>query len=196
MGDAMKVLVASGAVRKGHFLLTSGRHSDTYVEKFRLLEKPDVAERLLGQLADAFQEAKVDVVLSPAVGGIIVGYEVARKLGVRAIFAEREQGGLTLRRGFRLHRGERCLVVEDVVTTGGSLREVLDVAEKAGADIVGVGVLVDRSGGALRVPYPITTLAEMDATSWSPHDCPLCRAGEPLEQRGSRSLGSDGDGKR
>lgn len=186
--DAMAVLTASGAVRRGHFLLTSGRHSDTYVEKFRLLERPELAGPLLKQLADNFTDAGVDVVLSPAVGGVIVGYEIARHLGARSVFAERENGKLTLRRDFQLGRGERCLVVEDVVTTGGSLLELLEVATVAGVAIVGVGLIVDRSGGKLQLPYPVKTLARIDAPSWEPEHCPMCRAGEGLEQRGSRGL--------
>lgn len=189
MGDVLTVLEQSGAVRRGHFLLTSGRHSDVYVEKFRLLERPDLAGPLLKQLADPFRDEAVEVVLSPAVGGIIVGYEVARHLGARAIFAEREQGVLTLRRGFVLAPGTRCLVVEDVVTTGGSVREVLSLAEQAGAHIVGVGLLVDRSAGRFNVPYPVHTLTTLTAPSWTPGACPLCAAGVPLEQRGSRALG-------
>lgn len=190
MGDVMDVLVASGAVRKGHFLLTSGLHSDTYVEKFRLLERPDLAGPLLARLAEEFADEGVEVVLSPAVGGVIVGYEVARALGVRAVFAEREAGSLTLRRGFELRRGERCLVVEDIVTTGGSVRELLDVAEAAETDIAGVGLVVDRSGGKWPWRYATKALARLEAPSWEPEHCPGCRAGLPLEQRGSRGLGS------
>lgn len=187
--DALEILKQSGAVRNGHFLLTSGRHSDTYVEKFRLLERPDLAGPLLGRLAETFRVEAPEVVLSPAVGGIIVGYEVARHLGARAIFAEREEGRLRLRRGFELRRGERCLVVEDVVTTGGSLVEVLAVAEEAGAQVVGVALLVDRSGGKLDLPVPVRALVTVDAESWEPEHCPVCRRGVPLEQRGSRGLG-------
>jgi len=188
--EAMQTLLACGAVLKGHFLLTSGRHSDTYVEKFRLLERPDLTAGLLGRLAERFRDAGVQVVLGPAVGGIIVAYEMARQLGVRAVFAEREAGQLTLRRGFQLRPGERCLVVEDVVTTGGSVREALAVARKAGALVVGVALLADRSGGrALDLGVPVEYLVSLDAPSWEPDACPLCRAGVPLEQRGSRALG-------
>lgn len=194
MDDVMDVLVASGAVRKGHFLLTSGLHSDTYVEKFRLLERPDLAGPLLARLATHFADAGVEVVLSPAVGGVIVGYEVARALGVRAVFAEREAGRLTMRRGFQLGRGERCLIVEDIVTTGGSVRELLDVAEAQEADIVGVGLVVDRSGGQWPWPYATKALASLDAPSWDADDCPGCRAGLPLERRGSRELGKTSKG--
>lgn len=187
--DVLAVLTESGALQRGHFLLTSGRHSDTYVEKFRLLERPELAGPLLGRLAEQFRDVRPQVVLSPAVGGIIVGYEIARHLGARAVFAEREAGRLVLRRGFQLGPGERCLVVEDVVTTGGSLMEVLAVAEEAGADIVGVGLLVDRSAGRLQGPWPIRALATVNAESWAPEQCPVCRKGIPLVQRGSRGLG-------
>ncbi|MBO8141654.1 MAG: orotate phosphoribosyltransferase [Firmicutes bacterium] len=186
---AMQTLVESGAVLTGHFLLTSGRHSNQYVEKFRLLERPDLTERLLSDLARRFRSMNVEVVLGPAVGGIIVAYEMARQLGVRAVFAEREGGRLTLRRGFRLRPGERCLVVEDVVTTGGSVREAVAVAQRAGGDVAGVALLVDRSGGrALNLGVPVEYLVAFEAPSWDPAECPLCRQGVPLEHRGSRDL--------
>ncbi|HEY8496025.1 MAG: orotate phosphoribosyltransferase [Limnochordales bacterium] len=187
--EVMETLVKSGAVLQGHFLLTSGQHSDTYVEKFRLLERPDLAEPVVRALADRFRGEGVQVVLGPAVGGIIVAYEMARQLGARAVFAERQDGRLTLRRGFRIQPGERCLVVEDVVTTGGSVREVLEVARQAGADVVGVAVLADRSGGrALDLGVRVEYLLSLEAPAWDPDDCPLCRAGVPLEKRGSRDL--------
>lgn len=188
MGHMLQLLQESGAVRQGHFLLTSGLHSDTYVEKFRLLEHPDLAGPLLQSLANRFRDKDVQVVLGPAVGGVIVAYEVARHLGVRAIFAEREQGELTLRRGFQLGEGERCLIVEDVVTTGGSVNEVIALAEKAKADIVGVGLLIDRSAGSYTSSYPTEALATLDVSGWQAADCPLCQKGIPLEQRGSRGL--------
>ena len=185
----MEILLASGAVLKGHFLLTSGQHSDMYVEKFRLLERPDLAEPVLRRLADRFRDAGVEVVLGPAVGGIIVAYEMARQLGARAIFAERQWGHLTLRRGFQLRPGERCLVVEDIVTTGGSVREALAVARRHGAHIVGVAVLADRSGGqALDFGVPVEYLVSLNVPHWEPTECPLCRAGVPLEHRGSRDI--------
>lgn len=188
-GRVLQVLRESGAVRSGHFLLTSGRHSDTYVEKFRLLERPELAGPLLGELAARFRDDGVSVALGPAVGGIIIAYEIARHLGARAVFAERAEGRLTLRRGFRIEPGERCLVVEDVVTTGGSLRETLAVARGAGADVVGVALLVDRSGGADVAPgLRVESLARITAESWDAATCPLCAQGVPLEQPGSRAL--------
>ncbi len=187
--DVMETLLASGAVLKGHFLLTSGQHSDMYVEKFRLLERPDLTEPIMRMLADRFRGAGVEVVLGPAVGGIIVAYEIARQLGVRAVFAERQWGNLTLRRGFKLRPGERCLVVEDVVTTGGSVREALGVARRAGADIVGVALIADRSGGqALDFGVPVEYLVSLDVPHWDADQCPLCRAGVPIEHRGSRDV--------
>lgn len=188
MEETLRLLEQSGAVRKGHFLLTSGLHSDTYVEKFRLLENPRLAGPLLHSLAERFQNKNVQVVLGPAVGGIIVAYEIARHLGVRAIFAEREEGKLTLRRGFQLAKGERCLIVEDIVTTGGSVKEVVALAKDAGAEIVGVALLIDRSGGALQLPYPTESLTTLHVPSWEPQNCPACRQGIPLERRGSRFL--------
>lgn len=186
---AMDVLHQSGAVRTGHFLLTSGKHSDTYVEKFRLLERPELAGPLLEELAHRFRGERVSVVLGPAVGGIIIAYEVARHLGARAVFAERVDGRLTLRRGFHINPRERCLVVEDVVTTGGSLREALDVARTAGADVVGAALLVDRTGGQDIAPgIRVESLARVGAQTWDPDGCPQCAAGVPLEQPGSRAL--------
>jgi len=190
---ALDVLRRSGAVRSGHFLLTSGKHSDTYVEKFRLLERPQLAGPLLGQLAARFQDQRVSVVLGPAVGGIIIAYEMARHLGARAVFAERADGRLTLRRGFRIEPGERCLVVEDVVTTGGSLLETLAVARAAGAEVVGAALLVDRSGGVDFAPgIRVESLTRIQAASWEAGACPLCAAGAPLEQPGSRRLQATG----
>lgn len=189
MKQAIDILEQSGAVRTGHFLLTSGKHSDTYVEKFRLLERPELAGPLLGSLADRFRDVGVEVVLGPAVGGIIIAYEIARHLGARAVFAERVGHHLTLRRGFHIKPGERCLIVEDVVTTGGSLRETIGVARDAGGNIVGAALLVDRSGGADIAPdIPVECLVRLQARSWDPADCPQCAAGQPLEQPGSRHI--------
>lgn len=194
MTQPIDILRQSGAVRSGHFRLTSGRHSDAYVEKFRLLERPELAGPLLGSLAERFRDSGVQVVLGPAVGGIIIAYEIARHLGARAVFAEREDGRLTLRRGFHIEPGERCLVVEDVVTTGGSLREAIDVARGTGADIVGAALIVDRSGGADIAPgVRLERLVEMQVDSWDPADCPLCAADVALEQPGSRGLQGSGE---
>lgn len=186
--EIMTILEKTGAYLQGHFLLTSGRHSDRYFEKFRVLQYPHYAAQLCGEIAHRFQHTAVDVVVGPAVGGIIIAYEVARHLGTRAMFTERENGKMTFRRGFTITPGERVLVVEDVITTGGSVREVLEVVEKAGGQVQGVGVLVDRSNGRVDLGYRLEALLTVDVSSYLPEDCPLCAANVPLTQRGSRHL--------
>ncbi len=188
--EILDYLRRTGALQEGHFILTSGRHSDRYFQCARLLQHPAIADRLTDMLADRFREADVEAVVSPAVGGILVGQGVARALGVRAIFTEREEGVMVFRRGFSLEEGERVLVVEDVVTTGGSVREVLEAVRAAGAEPVGAGVLVDRSPGGADLGVPTVSLLRMAAESWDPRSCPLCEEGEvPAVKPGSRGLG-------
>jgi orotate phosphoribosyltransferase len=174
-----------GAMHRGHFRLSSGRHSDRYLQCARVLEHPRVAASLGEALAARYHDA-ADVVASPALGGILIGYAVAYALGVRFVFTERSGGVMTLRRGQALDRGERVLVVEDVVTTGGSAAEVLALAEAAGATIAGVGSLVDRSEQP--PAFRLEALLKVDATSWDPDDCPLCARGEGLTTPGSRAV--------
>jgi len=179
----------AGALLEGHFLLSSGRHSPVYFQCALVLQDPTRAEDLCGRLARAFSDERVETVLAPAIGGIVVAHEVARALGARAVFAERQAGQMTLRRGFAIARGERVLLVEDVVTTGGSLREVQQMAIDAGADVVAVAALVDRTSG--RDPgfgMPLTALVQMEAPTFVPEDCPQCRDGLPLVKPGSRSV--------
>lgn len=184
------LLTEVGAVSRGHFALSSGRHSDIYVEKFRALELPPVADRLGAALAGRFAETPVDVVLAPAVGGIVLGFCVAKALGVRSIFAERVDGEMRLRRGFGLGPSEQVLVVEDVVTTGKSLREVLEIPNRE--NLAGIGCLVDRSGGSESVwPARFESLCTLEAVSWAAEDCPLCAAGVPKSAPGSRYLGGE-----
>ena len=168
---------------KGHFVLSSGRHSDVYVEKFRALEKPPLAMTLGRELADRFRDKAVDVVLSPALGAIVLGFATATHLAARFIVAEREQGRMVLRRGFEIAPGEKVLVIEDVVTTGLSLNETLDLVPPG--ELVGIGVLVDRSGTS---DERVTALARVDASSWEKADCPLCAEGIPETAPGSRHL--------
>lgn len=186
--EIMAILEQTGAYIEGHFLLTSGRHSDRYFEKFRVLEHPQYAEGLCRELARRFQDVPIDVVIGPAIGGIILAYEVARQLGARAIFAEREDGKMRLRRGFAIKPSENVLVVEDVVTTGGSIREVLELVEKTGGYIQGVGILMDRSGGAIDLGYRLEALVTLNIQSYEPTNCPLCKQGIPITQRGSRNI--------
>lgn len=174
------------ALLEGHFLLTSGLHSGHYFEKFALLQHPRKTEALCKALADRFQEDGVQVVVGPAVGGILLAHEVGKHLGTRAIFTEREAGRMALRRGFAIAPGERVLVVEDVVTTGGSVREVLDVVTAVGGEVVGVALLVDRSGGTVDFGVPVEALLTLKVEAYPPDQCPLCRDGLPLTSRGSR----------
>jgi orotate phosphoribosyltransferase len=177
---------ATGGLLTGHFRLSSGLHSDTYLQSALVLQHPVHAERLGRALAGPFEGDRVQVVVSPALGGIVVGHEVARALGARSLFAEREEGLMRLRRGFAIAPGERCLVVEDVVTTGGSTREVIRVVEEAGGALVGVGTLIDRSGGTATFPVKRAALATLAVPTWKPEDCPLCKAGGPAVKPGSR----------
>jgi len=175
------MLEAAGAVRRGHFLLTSGRHGDLFLLCAQVLQYPDRAARLAEAMAEPFRDRRVDVVIGPAVGGIILAHEVARRLGARAIFAEK--GGteaMALRRGFTLGRGEQVLAVEDALTTGGSIRKVLEVVRSHGAEVDGVSVLVDRSGGQADLGVPLRALLTLEVDAWQPDHCPLCRSGVPL----------------
>jgi orotate phosphoribosyltransferase len=176
----------TGALLSGHFLLSSGLHSPVYFQCALVFQHPERAEMLGAELASRFQGGPVDLVVSPAVGGIVVGQEVGRALGVRAIFAERESGQMKLRRGFRIERGERVLVVEDVMTTGGSTSEVMRVVIEEGGEVMGVGVVVDRSGGSFLRDVLLKSLAQIEAVTYSPEECPLCRDKVPLVKPGSR----------
>lgn len=180
---------STGALLRGHFRLTSGLHSDTYLQSALVLQFPDHAQRLGAALAEPSRGERVAAVVAPAIGGILVAHEVARALGARALFTEREDGRMTLRRGFALDPGERCLVVEDVVTTGGSTREVIVAVERAGAAVVGVGALVDRSGGTATFAQPFQALLRITVPNYPPDACPMCRDGVPVVKPGSRPPG-------
>jgi orotate phosphoribosyltransferase len=177
----------SGALLDGHFRLTSGLHSPGYLQSALVLQHPAHAETLGRALADRLRTLAPTVVLSPALGGLIIGHEVARSLGVRALFAERQDGKLTLRRGFSLEATDRVVVVEDVVTTGGSTRETIDVARGAGAQVVGAGSIIDRSGGRSTLDVPFQPLVTLRLATYDPAACPLCAAGEPVVKPGSRN---------
>jgi orotate phosphoribosyltransferase len=181
-----ELLKKCGAYQEGHFELRSGRHSGGYVEKFRLLERPEIASELCRAMAEAFGDAGIERVVGPALGGVIIAYEVARVLGVPCAFAERVGEKLEFRRGFQFRHGERVLVVEDIVTTGGSAREVVEAARHAGADPVGAAVLVNRSGKPLDLGTPAIALLQLDIVSYPPAECPLCREGLPLHAPGSK----------
>lgn len=186
--EVEEIFRCSGAYLEGHFLLTSGLHSPAYLEKFSVLQHPQYTTRLCGELARLFREAGVETVVGPVTGGMILAYEVARQLGVRFLFTEREQGVMTLRRGFTLRPQERVLVVEDVLTTGSSAREVVELCRRLGAEVVGAGVLVDRSGGQAVLGMPYRALWTLKVAAWPPEECPLCRRNVPLTSRGSRHL--------
>jgi orotate phosphoribosyltransferase len=178
----------TGALLSGHFLLSSGLHSDCYLQSAVVLQQPDIATKLCAALADSFRDQRIEVVIAPALGGVIVSHETARALGVRALFAERVNGILTLRRGFVIKPGEKVLVVEDVITTGKSTRETIDVVRQAGGMVIAAGSLIDRSGGKADLGVPYHSLTKLDVPIY-PHDaCPLCRTGSIPVKPGSRGL--------
>jgi orotate phosphoribosyltransferase len=178
----------SGALLEGHFRLSSGLHSTGYLQCALVLQHPASAERLGRGLAERVRDCGANVVLSPALGGLIIGHEVGRAIGVRTIFAERQDGVLVLRRGFLLSETDRVLVVEDVLTTGGSTRETMQVATAAGARVVGAASIVDRSGGSAVFDVPFAALLQIDLPSYSPESCPLCAKGLPVVKPGSRPV--------
>lgn len=186
--DALRrELDARGALLRGHFRLSSGRHSDRFIQKFRILEDPRIVESVAAEIVARCRSSEPTVVVSAAVGGIVLGYETARQLGTKAIFVEKEEGGVpALRREFALTPESRVLVVEDVVTTGGSVREVIDVARSFGAQVVAVGVIICRGPADFGVPTSV--LLEYPVASYDPSSCPQCIAGEPLSEPGSRFI--------
>ena len=177
----------SGALLEGHFKLSSGLHSAKYLQSALVLQYPDLAERLGAALAEQVRGLNATAVLSPALGGIVIGQEVGRALGVRALFAERQDGTLTLRRGFALSAQDRVLIVEDVITTGGSTRETIAVARGAGAQVVGAAGIVDRGTDASRVSVPLHTLVRLEVPAHPPESCPMCAEGQAVVKPGSRA---------
>jgi orotate phosphoribosyltransferase len=181
----------SGALLEGHFRLTSGLHSSGYLQCALVLSHPEWAETLGRAIAERMRGARATVVLSPALGGVVIGHEVARALGIRALFAERQDGMLTLRRGFTLSDNDRVLVVEDVMTTGGSTKETMDVATAAGVQVVGAASIVNRSGRPMKfdnVDVPVESLLEYSLPTYEPDQCPLCAQGLPVVKPGSRQV--------
>jgi orotate phosphoribosyltransferase len=198
--ELLKMFESAGAIRHGHFELSSGLHSGTYVQCALVLQYPRFAEKLGQALAALFSDARIDAVVSPAMGGLIIGQEVARALpeprksaggGVPAIFVERDASGMmTLRRGFSLNPDQHVLVVEDVWTTGGSTQEAIRVVEEAGARVVAAGALIDRSGGEVDFEVETQSLIQLPIASYEPEDCPLCRQGSTAIKPGSRYVRS------
>jgi orotate phosphoribosyltransferase len=184
--DILKTFRDHSALLEGHFILSSGLHSDRYIQCALVLQHPRVAEQLCGELAKKLAGLGAMVVAAPALGGILVAHEVARALGIRALFTERQEGEMTLRRGFSLALGEPTLVVEDVITTGLSTRETMRCVEQAGGKIVGVGALIDRSGGAVDLAVPKAALLTLNIQNYQPVNCPLCKSGIPAAKPGSR----------
>ena len=185
--EVLELFRRSGALLEGHFKLSSGLHSGRYLQSALVLQYPDRAERLGAALADRVRGLNATAVLSPALGGIVIGQEVGRALGIRALFAERQDGTLTLRRGFTLSPADRVLIVEDVITTGGSTRETIAVAQAAGAQVIGAAGIVDRGGDPSRVGVPMQTLFRLEVPAYAPEACPMCAAGQAVVKPGSRS---------
>lgn len=183
----LDVFKSTGALLDGHFKLTSGRHSNAYFQCAKVLQHPEHLTAVCGNIAEYFAGKGVETVISPAIGGIVVGTEVGRQLGVKTIFAERKEGVMTIRRGFSLELGERVLVIEDVITTGGSVAEVIALIKSAGAALVGVGSVVDRSNGRVRLADDQFSVLSMEVVSFTPEECPLCKAGVAVDAPGSRA---------
>jgi orotate phosphoribosyltransferase len=174
-------------VLDGHFLLSSGLHSQRYLQCAKLLQYPHYAEEIGRELAARFSSIqRIDLVVGPALGGMIIAHEVAKALKVRCVFVERYEGKMTLRRGFKITKGENVLIVEDVVTTGGSIKETMDVIKGFGGKIVGIGVIVDRSGGGVKFGVPLQSLLVVEIKTYESINCPLCEQGIPLVKPGSR----------
>jgi len=186
--DIMKIFEESDALLRGHFRLTSGRHSDVYFQCAKVLQYPKYNEQLCSIIADKFKDVNFDTVISPAIGGLVVGQEVARQLNKKFIFGERENFDLILRRGFSIKEGEKLLICEDVVTTGGSVFEVMEIVKSNIAEIAGIGFIVDRSNGNIDFGYPQVSTIKLDVKSYMPEDCPYCEEGLELVKPGSKKV--------
>lgn len=184
----LSIFRSTEALLDGHFVLTSGRHSASYFQCAKVLQHPEYLTAFSIMIADEFEGQAPDVVISPAIGGVVLGTEVGTQLGCRTIFAERKEGKMVIRRGFHLEKGEKVLVVEDVITTGGSVREVMDLVEEAGANILGVGVLVDRSNGTVTLHNNQYSIVKLDAVSYGEDEVPDDLAAIPIQKPGSRYL--------
>lgn len=186
--EILDIFYKTEALLKGHFLLTSGRHSNVYFQCAKVLQYPEYTEAVCTRIAEAFKDKEIDLVVAPAIGGIVVAQEVARQLNKRFIFAEREDKKLQLRRGFSIKEGEKVLVCEDVITTGGSVFEVIDIVKENNAEVAGVGFIVDRSNGKVDFGYPQVSTIKVEAVSFAPEECELCKQGIPAIKPGSRKI--------
>ncbi len=184
----IEVLKEAGVLSEGHFLLTSGRHSGKYLQCAKIFQDTKYAEELCASLAKKYEDVGVDIVCGPAIGAIQMAYEVSRHLGVKNIFTERVEKKMMLRRGFTIEKGQKVLIVEDVITTGGSVLEVIDIVREQGGIVCGVGVLVDRTGGKIGFGVPLNSVISMEVESFSEDECPMCKAGLPIEKPGSRKI--------
>lgn len=185
----MEILKEAGVLLEGHFLLTSGKHSNKYLQCAKIFRNTKYSEELCAALAERFQGQGIDVVIGPALGAVQMTYEVSRWLKCENFFAEREDGKMTLRRGFVFEPGQKVLIVEDVVTTGGSVREVMKIVQEQGAEIVGIGSIVDRTAGKVDFGVPFQSVISVDVESWQPEECPLCKSGAPAPFKpGSRKV--------
>lgn len=186
--EILKVLEDAGVLLKGHFLLTSGKHSGRYLQCAQLFKYPEYSQKITSELVEKFKYEEIDLVVGPAVGGIILAYEVGRQLNVRNIFMERENGKMTLRRGFDIKEGEKVLVVEDVVTTGGSVKEVIDVIKEKGGEVIGVGSIVNRCSGNIKFEEELRSVIEFEIETFEKENCPLCKEGTKAVKPGSRNI--------
>lgn len=185
--EVLTLLERRGAMLTGHFVLSSGLHSDRFIQKFRIFEDPPTAEAVCGALAELIRSTQPQVIVSAAVGGVIPGYIVAKALGVRDIFLEKENGVATLRRGFTISHGERVAIIEDVMTTGKSTAEILEVVQRCGGDVVAIGAVVKR--GRVNLPVPVMALLDLPLADYAPAECELCKRGVPIVDPGSRRVG-------
>jgi len=186
--NILEIFQQTNALLNGHFLLTSGRHSNQYFQCAQVLKYPQHNETICSLIAQNFKKTEIDIVISPAIGGIVVGQEVARQLSKVSIFAEREDKVLTLRRGFQIEEGKKYLVCEDVVTTGGSVFEVIEIVKRGGGIVSGVGYIVDRSNNKVQFDVPQFSTLQLDVVSYSPEECPLCKQNIPAIKPGSRKI--------
>jgi len=177
-----------GALLEGHFLLSSGRHSDKYCQCAKLLQYPDKAEKVLKIVADKLKDVNFDMVVGPAMGGVVVSYELARQTGKPGIFAERQDGNMTIRRGFEIKRGQKIIISEDVITTGKSFLEVADIIKSQGGEIVGICCIVDRRAEGVEIEYPLYSAVKLEVKSFEKENCPLCKEGIPYIKPGSRNI--------
>lgn len=182
----MEMLRETGALLEGHFLLSSGKHSDVYIQCAKLLMYPDKAEKAIGLIVEKIKDIDFDIVVGPAMGGIIVSYELGRQTGKPSIFVERENSTMKLRRGFTIEKGQRVLIAEDVITTGKSSYEAIEVVEEQGGVVVGIGCLIDRGKGDYK--YPVFSALKIEANTYEPENCPLCKENKPLIKPGSRKM--------